>query len=682
MLYPNPILQPKALILRIVWCCALVSGPAFADGTNAAPQLVTPAPIMAPTLQAQLRPVPPSDSGTPSSAPASTSSPSGTNATPAAPSGPAQVVNAANAPTAPTTDQAMTTPDLSAVAPPSPAAPPPPAASGDSSNAWKSAYVNLVNLLVNRSVLTKKDSGNLISQAEQAASAAPSQSQAAPATGDGDTMKVDYVPETVKEQMRDEIKQDVMQQARDEHWAAPDSEPDWVKRYHVSSDIRIRYEDDIFPTGNDVTSGSFINFNAINTGSPIDVISPTLNYPQYNVNQNRTRIRLRTRIGADIDVGNGFTAGLRVASGSDDSPVTENQTLGGVGSGQQGGDFSKYQIWLDRAFLKYQLGGLPNADFSVTVGRFDNPFFSSSMIWADEIGFDGLAVKAKYQVAPGVTPFLTGGAFPVYNTDLNFASDNASKFNSEDKWLYAVQGGATWQISHDFNFKGAIAYYDFENIQGQVSSPMDSTATAGNTDDSRPLFAQNGNTYIALRDIVTTDGGPVTSQPQYFGLASAFRELALTEQLDYSGFEPLHITLLGEFVKNLAFNQNAIENGGSPSFPGPINNRTGGISGAYVGGDLGYDVRLTVGHPTLEKLWDWNVNLTYRYVESDATVDGFTDADFGGSLTGTNLKGYIIGGNLGLTSRVWVNIRYMSSNAIAGPTYANDLIQFDLNAKF
>jgi hypothetical protein len=140
--------------------------------------------------------------------------------------------------------------------------------------------------------------------------------------------------------------------------------------------------------------------------------------------------------------------------------------------------------------------------------------------------------------------------------------------------------------------------------------------------------------------------------------------------------------LLGEFVKNLAFDRTAIENNGPPQFRGPVNNLSGGSSGTFDGGDSGYNIRLTAGAATLEKLWDWNVNLTYRYVESDAVVDGFTDSDFGGALTGTNLKGYIIGGNLALTSRVWTTLRWMSADAIAGPTYKSNLIQLDINAKF
>jgi len=59
-------------------------------------------------------------------------------------------------------------------------------------------------------------------------------------------------------------------------------------------------------------------------------------------------------------------------------------------------------------------------------------------------------------------------------------------------------------------------------------------------------------------------------------------------------------------------------------------------------------------------------------------VDGFADADFGAPLTGTNLKGYTAYGSLALNPRVWISLRYMSADAIAGPPYKNDIIQLDL----
>ena len=67
--------------------------------------------------------------------------------------------------------------------------------------------------------------------------------------------------------------------------------------------------------------------------------------------------------------------------------------------------------------------------------------------------------------AKHVTPFATLGAFPVFNTELNFSSNRPSKFSSEDKYLLAVQAGSNFTWGRDFSAKVAGAYYDFENIR-------------------------------------------------------------------------------------------------------------------------------------------------------------------------------------------------------------------------
>ena len=144
-----------------------------------------------------------------------------------------------------------------------------------------------------------------------------------------DTVRVTYVPEIVKEQLREEIKADVMAQAREENWAAPNTIPDWVTRFRLFGDVRVRGEGIIFPAGNDNT-GAFPNFNAINTGAPFDV-SGTVFSPQYDVDQDRNRLRLRARLGAAVDLGESFTGGLRFATGENNSPVTQNQSLGAAG---------------------------------------------------------------------------------------------------------------------------------------------------------------------------------------------------------------------------------------------------------------------------------------------------------------------------------------------------------------
>jgi hypothetical protein len=602
--------------------------------------------------------------------------------------------------------------------------------------------INLINRLVQRGVLTKEDAAELIKMAEEDAAAAraeaaqaatqgaqaaqvaqavplptpaaqasgtakqlgssppllpdlaglPTMQPPAPApstapvseptpalvSGPDDTVRVTYIPEVVKKQMRDEIKQEVMEQAREENWAAPRTFPDWVSRFKLFGDIRVRFEGLYYPSGNDNT-GAFPNFNAINTGPPFDV-SGSQFAPQLNVDKQRNRFRIRARLGIEANLGDGFTAGIRGATGESDSPVTENQTLG-VANNAQGGNFSRYALWLDRAFLRYEIGGTPQCDLTLTAGRFDNPFFSTRMIWADDLGFDGFALQGHYQILKGFTPFITLGVFPVFNTDLNFATNNPSKFNSEDKWLYAGQIGANWRISRDFNIKFGFAYYNFDNIQGKLSTPFVplTSSDAGDTDDSRPAFAQKGNTYMALRRILATaqNNFGTINQFQYFGLATPFRELAFTGQLDFSRFEPFHLAINGEWVTNLAFNRSNID-------PLAVNNRgptqSNGSPGAFAGGNTAWLIGFKLGSPVLLKRWDWNLFFDYRYVESDAVVDGFCDSDFGGG--GTNLKGYEVGGSLALSPNVWLSLRWMSANQVSGPQYKNDIIQVDVNGRF
>ena len=575
----------------------------------------------------------------------------------------------------------------------------PPAPQGPSTN----FAINLLNLLVKRGIIQQSDADALKQQAQADANAAQAQAQAAAATASqavvtqvdqkvaemapppppsDDTVSVPYVPDNVKEEIADEVKANVMKQALAENWAAPRAIPEWVPKFRFFGDVRTRYEGDFYPDSNDDT-GAFPNFNSINTGAPYDVAGTAFS-PQLDVNQDRERFRLRARIGADIDLSDGWTAGIRLASGQDDSPVSENQTMGLANNGQ-GGDFSKDSIWLDRAFLKYeaQVDDDANKDFSITVGRMDNPFFSTTVEWARDLAFDGLTLQGRYPVAKGVIPFLTMGGYPVFNTDFNFANNQPAKYESEDKSLFAAQLGTNWTIDKNWNAKVASALYYFENVEGHLSTPFTplTSSDQGNTDDSRPSFAQNGNTYFPIRDIVPNaenEYGAI-DQFQYYGLATPFHELDFTGQVNYDGFAPYRVSLIGDYVQNLAFDASrisavAVNNRGA-------NTASGGL-GAYQGGDMAWIVTLKVGKPALEKRGDWDVDLGYRYVESDSVVDGFNDSDFGAPLTGTNLKGFTVGGDLSLSTNVWLGLHFMSANAIIGPPFASDVVQFDLNGKF
>lgn len=556
------------------------------------------------------------------------------------------------------------------------------------------ATVNLINLLVKQGTLSEDQAAALIKQADDEAYVARQATRDATSKAEGaekaattateavsppGTRRVTYVPEIVKKQLRDEIRAEVMAKAEKENWASPGKYPEWAQRIRFYGDIRARYEGDHFPAGN----GPLENYNAINTGNPFlednaNAINPYFP-PTYNTTQDRNRFRFRARLGADVDLFDGFTAGMRIATGENNSPVSTNQTFGA-----NGGDFSKYNLWLDRAFIKYQ----PVQDFVGSVGRFDNPFWSpTDLVWYKELGFDGFAIQAKHEVDEGFTPFFVGGAFPIFNTDLNAGLNTADlngpiKSPSRDRWLFGTQAGFGARFDPETNFTLAAAYYDFANLRGKLSSSclVASASDTCDTDLLRPLFAQKGNTYMRLRNIPTVL--PALLPPngslnyQYYGLASDFRPVVASAQLDFSQFNPIHIILDAEYIWNTAFNRGAVA-------AVAVNNTAGtpdGSLGPFNGGNQGWLARLTVGDKEIKHLWDWNAHVGYKYLQSDAMVDAFVDSDFG--LGGTNLKGYFIGGNVGLGENVWATMRWMSANSIAGLPYAVDVVQLDLNARF
>jgi hypothetical protein len=566
------------------------------------------------------------------------------------------------------------------------------------------ATINLVNMLVKQGVLKEEQAQALIKQADDEAyvsrqaakdatvkadEAAKAANAATAVASPPGTRHVTYVPEIVKRQLREEIKQEVMATAQKDGWASPGAYPEWAQRIRFYGDIRARYQGDFFPHNNDQLHA--VNFNAINTGSPYDVNS-SIFYPTYNSTQDRQQARLRARLGMEADIFNGFSAGLRIATGENSSPVSTNQTLGASTSG---GNFSKYALWLDRGYLKYQTWG---DELTFSAGRFDNPFWSpTDLVWYRELGFDGLAVQAKHEVYKGLTPFAAAGAFPIYNTDLNAGINTAIdpstglpnpttggpvKLASHDKWLFGGQGGLEYRFKPESAFRLAVAYYDFDNVQGQVSSLCSVTSSSDvcDTDQTRPSFAQKGNTYMPLRNILVDPTFAPGTQPnfQFFGLVGKYRPVVASAQLDLGDFHPVHVVLDGEYVWNSAFNRNLM------NATTTINNRgpdvATNVSGPFNGGNQGWLGRLTVGNKEVKHLGDWNVHAGYKYLESDATLDAFADSDFG--LGGTNLKGYFVGGNLGLSENVWATARWMSANNIAGVPYAVDVLLVDLNARF
>ncbi len=555
--------------------------------------------------------------------------------------------------------------------------------------------IHLLKIFVQKGYLTQTEAMGLIRQAENEAGAARRAAQekkAAEAAEEDEAMKVSYVPESVRQQMREEVRSQVMADLRA---GSPDGKnsavalalPGMDSTFGLFGDIRLRYELQQFPEGNDNT-GAFPNFNSINTGAPFDTAGLVFS-PQRNVDEERMRFRYRVRVGGEWQLADGFSTGIKIATGENNSPVTTNQSVGLANQGQ-GGNFSKYALWLDRAFFKYHGDFGRAASVDLLGGRFDSPFMATPLIFDEDLGFDGLAIKLKGKWGSRVKPFFTAGAFPIFNTDLNFSSNQPAKFESTDKYLFAVQGGADLTLSDTIKLKLGVAYYNFDGVQGELSEPFLplSASDAGPTDNTRPSFAQSGNTYKPLRQIIpdVTNNFGTSNQYQYFGLASEFAPVVASGKLEYSGFEPVQVALTGEYIKNTAFNRAEIEsvavNNRGPVPPKDAEAAAGtpGGIGVFDGDDTAWMVGIKFGQLALMKRGDWTLGAEYRHLGSDAVVDGFIDSDFGSG--GANLKGFAFTGAYALSKNASLGVLWNSNEEIAGPPLKADFLMFDFKIKF
>ena len=510
----------------------------------------------------------------------------------------------------------------------------------------KATTTNLIDLLVKEGVLPKDKADALVKKAsEDAASyvkqqkaldaiaAKPATEDAPAAVQDDKSVRVQYVPEHVKKEMRAEIEKQVMAKL---NYKAGErlGLPSWLDRIEFYGDLRLRAQEDSFASNNEV---------------PLNLNDVTRNMNLNNATEDRNRLRVRARLGADVKVNDWLVGGLQFVTGLQTTPLTPNQTEG-IAQG-------KYVFGLDRAFLK----ATPRPWLMVEGGRFANPFFTTDILFDPDLAFDGVAATFSPKLTDSLTSFTTVGAFPIEEIESSDTND------AKDKWLYSLQTGLKWQAPNKSTVKLAVAYHDYKNVEGQSNSVglNEYNATA-------PAFRQRGNSTFDINEANLASGDPDISTRQIIGLASKFEQINIIGQIDFLNFDPVHVTLTGDYVKNIGFDKNEILR------------RTGRL---YDEETDAYQLKLDVGtsaftgarQEVINKS-DWQVSLAYKRLEKDSVLDGFTDSNF--RLGGTDAKGWALVGNYAFDKNAWVGARYLSADTVSGKDYSVDVFLIDLNAKF
>jgi len=517
-----------------------------------------------------------------------------------------------------------------------------------------------------------------VAHAAQPQPATAPQARPAAATGaiaaqPGD-VRVPYIPQTVRDEIREELKTSVMAQAKAEGWAAPDQVPDWTQRLRVQGDVRVRNESRLY---SDRNSDIEVDWARINAGNGYDVNGNTnLGLPPLrNTREDRNNSwRIRARLGVVAELGEHTRAGVRLATGNDNGPVSSTQTLGG--------GLAKKDAWLDQAWLSYT----PVQGLDIIGGRFGNPYWSTDTLFSNDLNFDGLAFKYAHPLGgEGLSLFATLGLTPLEYSSDGFPNTSQTKMKSENKWLNGVQVGADWQFGDQQKLRAAVGYFDFRNIAGEYSQPCALYAGADHcsSDWSRPAFMQKGNTLMLLRNIALDPLDPAnTPMPQYVGLASEFELLDLNLAWETPTFGGYALRVEGHGIKNLAFDRNRMWSRAQGGIVTNLGAAANGVAGPQdiQSGDMAYMAQATFGQLALKQAGDWNVWLGYKRLEADALPDAYNDSNF--HLGGTNAKGYYLGSSYMFDKNVWLTGRWMAAKEATGAPQSIDVFQLEVNAGF
>ena len=515
----------------------------------------------------------------------------------------------------------------------------------------------LIQALVDQGLMNSEKAQALVRQAGTRSPSTPAAAEwgRPVVSGTSGTVRVPYIPEALKAQIKEDIKLDVLTTARDEGWADSRKLPPWLKTFNFEGDVRVRAETALLDANN--TPASVYRSQ---------VESPAWSPDLTNTQTDRSRLTLRARFGFNASVSDDMATGFRLSTGT--SPTSGSQTLGA-----SPGYFNRYTIALDRAWLRWE----PMQGLQFTGGRMATPFMGSDLIWADDLSLDGVAVHAEKTLASGLFAFVNVGAFALQELELS----------NSDKWLFGAQLGADWAAGDRTHFRIGAAIYDFQNIEGvRETSPTPSGALAGTVpyylSEYKVGARLRGNTLINLNDPTNT-GAPV------WGLASKFRPVNLTAALTLDQFDPVQIGMTLDYVKNSAFDVTDIQKRSGSAATADLANKTTGLQ-----------ARFQIGSKAMVERGSWSTFFALRRFERDAWVDALTDTTW--NLGGTNYKGYSLGGSYAFDRRSTIGLRWTSTRNLddgrrfltnpSDPTSVTgnlssaplkiDVIQLEVNARF
>lgn len=411
----------------------------------------------------------------------------------------------------------------------------------------------------------------------------------------------------------------------DKSFAGKTGMPGWVTGYKISGDFRGRYD----------------HISSDNS-SWID----------------RDRLRYRLRVGLTVNMMDNLEAGFRLGTGdSGGNPLSNNTTMEN--------NFTKKNIWVDTAYGKWTAINSGGWLLAATVGKMDNPFNFTPMVFDPDLTPEGAALTGGYTINDKHSIAFAGAAF-VLDEEGSFgkAPGAAGASSTHDPFMYG--GQITWNAKWTPKLSSSLGVGAL--AVGSADQLSNANVTENNQGNTRYAYLPSGVGAVAVTGLK-------------YNYNPIIADASITYTLDsfplYQGKFPLKFA--GEFMNNpaVAKNNNAF----------------------WVGATFGKS----------GKKHTWDISYRYEYLEADAWYDQMVDddngafyantpVDSGGHATGsagwfggTNIKGHLIKFNYSITdaftfsTTCYINDLInpqLASNALGEPNNSSIHFMADLMWKF
>lgn len=167
----------------------------------------------------------------------------------------------------------------------------------------------------------------------------------------------------------------------------------------------------------------------------------------------KDRHRIRVRVGFDTWINEELSAGLGLATGSTDDPVSRNETLGD--------SFYTDSINLNEAYIDYHPMFL-NGDVNLVLGkRYSKATLTvmDDLIWDGDVTLEGVTLQYGKDAKGKEKDGLCANA-GYYLLD---EADYAGKYEGESPYLVAAQISYKGTVS-DFGYQIGTSYYDYARL--------------------------------------------------------------------------------------------------------------------------------------------------------------------------------------------------------------------------